>query len=307
MLETIKKHLHPLGGHILFWNIAILVFVKIILPHSTFPLATILEQSPLFNSREVIALTNEVRAENNLPPLQANFQLDSAANQKLNDMITNNYFAHVSPSGVTPWFWIKQSNYVYNVAGENLAIGFFTAQDTVDAWFKSSSHRANLLNTKYQEIGIAVGKGSINGHEGIIVVQMFGRPSAVAVQTLPTTVAKPSVSVVAVVESAPQVAAAKTEPESIAQPVSTDENIKPVRKPIVINSDKGVEISNLVSSTNMAFLFYSFAMVITSIIAMFLFNNRSRHMVLKSLVHVSIFLLAILISASEVYVRASIF
>src|SRR3989344_863967 len=305
MLKTLKKHLHPLGGHILFWNIALLVFVKIILPHSTFPLATILEQSPLFNSREVIALTNEVRNNNNLPALQANFQLDAAANQKLNDMITNNYFAHVSPSGVTPWFWMKKSNYVYNVAGENLAIGFFTAQDTVDAWFKSSSHKANLLNSKYQEIGIAIGKGNINGHEGIVVVQMFGRPAILTAQTSPVISSQPSTSV-AVIQTAPQVAAAETELESFPQSVSTDEDIKPVNKPLAINNNRGEEISNLVSSTNMTFMFYGFAMAVISIMAVFIFN-RTRYMALKSLVHINIFLLAIVISATEVYVNASIF
>ena len=305
MINTIKKHLHPLGGYILFWNIALLVFVKIILPHSTFPLATILEQAPLFNSREVISITNEVRANNNLTPLKASFQLDSAANAKLNDMVKNNYFAHVSPSGVTPWFWIKKSNYTYGVAGENLAIGFFTAKDTVNAWFNSPSHRANLLNTKYQDIGIAVGKANINGREGIVVVQMFGLPT----KTGPVAVNQPTQTAIAQLPSITPASQAVAAAESTSEPVkavSTDESVMPVRKPIMVSSSKGIEISNLVSSTNLAFVFYSFAMALISVMAIFLFG-RSRHMALKSLVHINIFLLGIIVSAADVYINASIF
>ena len=308
MIKTLKRHLHPLGGHIIFWNIALLVLVKVILPHSTFPLATIIEQGPLFNSREVVTLTNEIRVENNLPALKSDFKLDLAASEKLNDMIRNNYFAHTSPAGVTPWFWIKKSNYTYSVAGENLAVGFFTAQDTVDAWFKSSSHRANLLSSRYKDIGIAVGRGQINGHNGIVVVQMFGLPSGQTVAVAnpsPTVPAQPALAL-APPQVSSQVAAAETQSDITPQSVSTDETIKPVKRIIPIASDVGQEINNVISSANSAFMIYSFALAIFTIMSFFLFN-QNRRMALKSLVHVNIFLLSVVLSSAEVFVKASIY
>jgi len=312
MANILKKHLHPLGGHILFWNLALLIFIKVILPQSVFPLATIVEQSPLFNSRGVVAQTNEARVQNGLPPLTPSYQLDAAASGKLEDMIANSYFAHVSPAGVTPWFWIKKVNYTYSVAGENLAIGFFTAKDTVDAWFKSSSHRANMLSPRYKDIGIAVGKSRIDGNDGIIVVQMFGRLNAVAIQSDQSIPTKSPVPVATLVQLKPQtVAAAETQVQPTAEEhaISTDIEIKPVAKPFPMANNSGLEINSMISSTNMVYSFYSFAMALISIGAFFLLKRRSNHpmMALRSLVSMNLFLLSLAIPATEVYIRSAIF
>ena len=48
--------------------------------------------------------------------------LQEAAEKKAQDMIENNYFAHTSPQGKTPWHWVEESGYDYRYAGENLAI-----------------------------------------------------------------------------------------------------------------------------------------------------------------------------------------
>jgi hypothetical protein len=125
---------------------------------------------------EVIALANGARATANLPALTENVQLSLAARTKAEDMIKNDYFAHTSPAGIEPWYWIKQTGYQYQAAGENLALNYTNAKEQHSAWMKSATHRANILNTRYQEIGVAVVQGKINGKDTIVTVEMFGSP-----------------------------------------------------------------------------------------------------------------------------------
>src|SRR6185436_7850636 len=105
--------------------------------------------------------------------------LNKAAMAKAQDMVKNGYFAHESPQGISPWYWFKQAGYVYKYAGENLAVGFVDSKTVYDAWFNSPSHKANLLNKNYTQVGTAI----VSGFDGnsIVVVQEFGRPLATTV------------------------------------------------------------------------------------------------------------------------------
>ncbi|MBX4190123.1 CAP domain-containing protein [Candidatus Parcubacteria bacterium] len=169
--------------HLIIFNIVAFLAIKAIIPLSVSQFADIGTVVTPFDSREIVSQTNKARLAQNLIALKANTKLDLAAYEKMRDMIKNNYFAHVSPSGVTPWAWIKDSGYKYSYAGENLALGFTSAADTVKAWLNSPGHKANLLNSHYSEIGVATGLASINGISGVLVVQTFGRPSATVINT----------------------------------------------------------------------------------------------------------------------------
>jgi hypothetical protein len=125
-------------------------------------------------SSVLVDLTNESRIKYNESPLIKNPKLENAASLKASDMVTNNYFAHNSPTGVTPWFWIKKAGYNFIYAGENLAIDFTQSSDIEDAWMKSPEHKANILNENFKEIGISAKEGKLNGQDTIFVVQMFG-------------------------------------------------------------------------------------------------------------------------------------
>ena len=130
---------------------------------------------------KVIELTNQERQTNNLPPLTYNKELSDAAQVKAIDMFANNYWAHVSPTGTEPWSFMINSGYNYLHAGENLARDFSNPNDIVVAWMASPTHRRNILDGRYKDIGIAVVDGYINGVETTLVVQMFGvRQSAAA-------------------------------------------------------------------------------------------------------------------------------
>ncbi len=128
------------------------------------------------DQHSLIDLTNTQRAKNSLPALKENPALDAAAFAKAQNMFAENYWAHYSPSGKDPWGFINGAGYKFSYAGENLARNFYSSPDVVDAWMASPSHRANIVNTHYQDIGIAVVDGVLQGQQTTLVVQEFGSP-----------------------------------------------------------------------------------------------------------------------------------
>ncbi len=130
---------------------------------------------------QVIQETNEQRTKVGLPVLTANAQLSAAALAKGQDMFLKQYWAHTAPDGTTPWKFFRDAGYGYQVAGENLARDFSDTTSMTAAWMASPTHRANIMNAKYQEIGIAVIDGNLQGVDTTLVVQMFGAPRGAAV------------------------------------------------------------------------------------------------------------------------------
>ena len=103
---------------------------------------------------EVIRLVNEIRQQNGLQPLSANWELSRVARYKSQDLVDNRYFSHTSPTYGTPFQMIKSFGLTYRTAGENIAYGQRTPQAVVNAWMNSSGHRANILNSSYTQIGV---------------------------------------------------------------------------------------------------------------------------------------------------------
>ena len=103
---------------------------------------------------EVIRLVNEIRRENGLSELSANWELSRVARYKSQDMKDNNYFSHTSPTYGSPFKMIKDFGISYKSAGENIAKGYKTPQAVVNSWMNSSGHRANILNSSYDTIGV---------------------------------------------------------------------------------------------------------------------------------------------------------
>jgi uncharacterized protein YkwD len=112
----------------------------------------------------VLCLINRVRAEHGLQPLTINAKLEEAAEGHCSELVADDYFAHVSPSGETPVDRIKATGYIPNstvgyVIGENLAWGTYTLstpQAIVEAWVASPGHLANILESRYTETGIGI-------------------------------------------------------------------------------------------------------------------------------------------------------
>src|SRR4029079_16600268 len=106
-------------------------------------------------SAVLVDLANGDRAQHGYGTLTLNSTHVAAAQAKANDMAAKGYFAHVSPDGTDPWHWFKEAGYQFDYAGENLAVNFVDSGDVNDAWMNSPTHRDNILNPHYTEIGIA--------------------------------------------------------------------------------------------------------------------------------------------------------
>lgn len=129
------------------------------------------------SSSGIISYTNIQREAQGLVALHESAELRKAAEAKIDDMFAQQYFEHESPDGKSPADVISVTGYTYLVVGENLALGNFTNDEVlVQAWMDSPGHRANILNSKYLEIGTAAKKGLFEGKEVWLAVQEFGAP-----------------------------------------------------------------------------------------------------------------------------------
>lgn len=189
ILNKIKNHFVPNQEnehvpHILKHRSLNLIFVLVIVLELSF----LVQYFVVFNKTDFLALvlpdalvsqTNEKRLENNVSNLTTNEALTRAAELKAKDMASKGYFAHNTPDGKTPWYFLEQVNYKYKYAGENLAVNFTESRDVTEAWMNSPGHRANIVKKEYTEIGIATAEGFYEGSPATFVVQFFGTPSQV--------------------------------------------------------------------------------------------------------------------------------
>ena len=119
------------------------------------------DSSVMAFENEVIRLVNEIRVKNGRSALNTNWELSRIARYKSQDMVSNRYFSHTSPTYGSPFQMIKSFGLAYQSAGENIAYGQTTPQAVVNAWMNSSGHRANILNSSYKQIGVGY---VANGH-----------------------------------------------------------------------------------------------------------------------------------------------
>jgi uncharacterized protein YkwD len=134
----------------------------------------------------VLCLINQERAQHGIAPLEPNRQLEEAAESHAGELIADDYFAHVSPTGETPVDRIRTTGYIPGpnvgyVIGENLAWGTFglaTPQSIVSAWIASPGHLANILESQYSETGIGIAASVPSslgdGAPGATYAQEFG-------------------------------------------------------------------------------------------------------------------------------------
>mgnify|MGYP000872805523 FL=1 len=120
--------------------------------------------------------TNKERLAQDLSELTENELLKDAAQLKANEMAEKGFFSHVGPDGKQPWAYLDEVGYKYAAAGENLAVNFVHSKEVHKAWMNSPTHKANIIQPKFTEIGIATAKGIYKGQEVVFVVQFFAKP-----------------------------------------------------------------------------------------------------------------------------------
>ncbi|MFA6486188.1 MAG: CAP domain-containing protein [Candidatus Magasanikbacteria bacterium] len=193
MRKTLKKYFIPHRGnnyhpHILHTKRAVFyagVFVAmkvlvvgfvLLLPLEAFVMPDVLVEE----QRQIIAYTNEIRERQGLPTMSETVVLDRSAGAKALDMASNGYFAHEGPKQRNLAYFLGKAGYDYETAGENLAMGFADAREVVDAWVKSPTHLANLIDKDFTDLGIGIESGYYDGVPTVYIAQHLGLPATVS-------------------------------------------------------------------------------------------------------------------------------
>ncbi len=133
----------------------------------------------------VLANVNQIRAQHGLRTLNLSARLSGAADQQSDAMGAKGFFSHNSADGTAFWKRIRRyytdRNYRYWSVGENLLWSSpdVDASQALDMWMKSPEHRANLLSSKWREIGLSAvhvqaAPGAFQGLDVTIVTADFG-------------------------------------------------------------------------------------------------------------------------------------
>lgn len=237
----------------------------------------------------LITLVNQERLSLGIQLLVENQKLDEAALLKAEDMLEKDYFSHQSPEGITPWYWFSKIGYSYKYAGENLAIGFLNSEDIYKAWFSSASHRENMLNENYKEIGTAVLTGDFQGNDTTVIVQLFGSPKIINMPTIKKTINEDI-----------------TEPE----PVAKENNIITQGEVLSQSTKAPLGEGSIIYYKFLNFVFYNsdkifeytiYSLLILTGIALLLnilihFNIQDRHLILRSLVIIVLLSITVLLN-----------
>jgi uncharacterized protein YkwD len=187
------------------------------------------------STSSLLSATNSNRAANGIGSLAINSQLSNAAQAKANDMIARNYWSHTTQDGQQPWVFVDNAGYKYTKAGENLAYGFATSSDAVTGWMNSPTHKANMLDGNFAEVGFGFANGGSYNSAGeqTVVVAMYGKPQTLGASTTPAAAAAPTPAAPKPSTPAPTPAA----PTAPAPAESTPE----VAQPVPVNTEQPAE------------------------------------------------------------------
>lgn len=241
----------------------------------------VLGYSSEITAQKVFSQTNIQRQNNGLTPLKYNSILSESATNKAKDMFANNYWAHTSPTGTTPWDFFKAVDYHYSVAGENLARDFYDTESLMSGWMNSPTHKANIVNSKYQEIGIGVVNGTLGGIKTTLVVQHFGAP--IAATATKQTKPKPSQTVTNPV----------VETEVVKNLVTSDKAITPVNSKI-LSEQKSQYINPLTINKIVGVIIFGLIIAVLIVDGYFTLKNGINRLTGSNISHIG-FLLIILL------------
>ncbi len=224
---------HGLSTRYLKAYAVVLVLIKVITVgflFFTYPTPAILSQKI---AQEIFDLTNQSRQAENINILNWNEELTRAAQVKADDMVTNGYFAHISPDGKQPWEWIDKGDYYFLYMGENLAMDFSSARIAHSAFQQSPTHWKNIMNAKYQDMGVGVAVGTINNRETIVLVEFFGAqkqaptvvPVAQAAETKQVAAASTPIEVNMPTDESAVIPVEPTTEKQVAKPIPSTEQI----------------------------------------------------------------------------------
>lgn len=130
--------------------------------------------SPVTAER-LVELVNTERQKSGLDILERNPLLDQAAKSKTEAILSAQRFEHnIGERRFSDW--IKDQNYEYSYVGENLAMDFEDSDEIMAAWLASPTHKRNILNSRFTDIGIGITEGDFQNEKTLVIAQIFGSP-----------------------------------------------------------------------------------------------------------------------------------
>lgn len=139
------------------------------------------EQSPAgtitpenFSPPTALAAINDIRAVRGRPALAIDATLDRLASEQARELAVLGYMTH-APHGMRLKVRAERIGY-RGLVGENLADGYPTFEEAIQAWLASSSHRTTMLAERFNVFGaaVAVAPDAVPGEHGIYWVTMYG-------------------------------------------------------------------------------------------------------------------------------------
>lgn len=112
----------------------------------------------------VLTYTNANRTDRDLHALKINACVDRYAERQARRMRDARKLYHQNMSPIMTNCGLKS-------VGENIAYGYSSGRSVVNAWMRSSGHRANILKSSYRLMGV----GAVRDSRGVWwVSQVFG-------------------------------------------------------------------------------------------------------------------------------------
>ena len=189
------------------------------------PFGSVLSYSTSMSIGGLLSDTNAARAANGIGALRLDDKLNAAAQANADDMAARNYWSHYTPEGNPPWVWVTNQGYSYLALAQNLAAGFSDEQSTVNGWMASPSHRENMLNSTYSDVGFGYANNpdytSAGGGPMTIVVAFYGKPQVLSAATSqPSSASAPPAPTISSTTASPpaQTAPAPSAPAAAVQP-----------------------------------------------------------------------------------------
>lgn len=115
-------------------------------------------------SEKILENVNRIRNQENLGELRLDEELSKAAMLRALEMDYAGVFSHTRPNGNKGFTILKEFNIKYKAAAENIACGYYTADEVVKAWENSATHYKNMTNPKFTRLGVGYSRIGEKGY-----------------------------------------------------------------------------------------------------------------------------------------------
>lgn len=125
---------------------------------------------------QALERVNAARRRQDLPRVEPDPELDTAAQRYAETMLEEGFYGHVTPGGQSPRRRAEAAGYgPIALLAENIAKGLFEPGEAVQRWLDSPDHRRNILHPRVEETGLGVAFGDTEDGFQVVWVQLFGR------------------------------------------------------------------------------------------------------------------------------------